>query len=63
MRLRSVHYQGSVGTYFYSLKKLQDISLLSRRQSSHSENVAMLSDGESYLCVSRSPNQLMRIEY
>lgn len=61
--LRRMRYQGSVGTCFYSLKKLQGISLLSQMQSSHSENVAMLAAGERCFCVSRLPNQLMGTEY
>lgn len=47
----------------YSLNKLQAISSpLSQQQTSapnlESENVDMLSDGESYFCVSLSPHQL-----
>lgn len=50
----------------YSLNKLQAISSLSQQQQMsepnlESENVDMLSDGESYFCVSLLPHQLERI--
>lgn len=62
MCLRLAHYQKKCLHLSYPLNKLQAISPLSQQQTIEpnleSENVDMLSDGESYFCVSLSPHQL-----